>query len=167
MCWYDGVFREFKGKFFGTFCSNLEIPSSVVAEEITVIKAISSFSSGLKFYLVEKLILLWFLTSCTLLNRCLGNSEWSRGTACIEFSKCISGLLTFTEMVIKFLMPLQIIVPLLMVLFGGILLLILYCHYYHRHYVGFRTTVFYGLFFVGLVISYIGHWRFCLLWLLS
>ncbi|KAL6191890.1 hypothetical protein ACLB2K_038279 [Fragaria x ananassa] len=37
---YGGVFRDYSGKVMGAFCSNLDIPSSVAAEVMTVIKAI-------------------------------------------------------------------------------------------------------------------------------
>ena len=37
---YGGLFRNSKSLFFGAFCSNLKIPSSVGAELIVVIKAI-------------------------------------------------------------------------------------------------------------------------------
>ncbi|KAK9931139.1 hypothetical protein M0R45_018433 [Rubus argutus] len=37
---YGAVFRDYKGAFLGAFCSSLNIPSSVAAEVIAVIKAI-------------------------------------------------------------------------------------------------------------------------------
>ncbi|KAL6208654.1 hypothetical protein ACLB2K_019601 [Fragaria x ananassa] len=37
---YGGVFRDYSGKVLGVFCSNLDIPSSVAAEVMDVIKAI-------------------------------------------------------------------------------------------------------------------------------
>ncbi|KAL6225911.1 hypothetical protein ACLB2K_004760 [Fragaria x ananassa] len=37
---YGGVFRDYSGKVMGAFCSNLDIPSSVAAEVMAVIKTI-------------------------------------------------------------------------------------------------------------------------------
>lgn len=37
---YGTIFRDYKGYFLGVFASNLDIPSSVVAEVIVVIKAV-------------------------------------------------------------------------------------------------------------------------------